>query len=277
MATRPTIKHKVRLNRNNLATTTTHPHSATRPTMHHGGSPASATRPAMHHGGSPASALVMDSTIKPIPLNDYIGTANRTGESAYMLNSKHSKGQYGGSIASDLVMSNLGSNAETKPFSNGWQPQASLNSLNTYQPSGGARRKKTKSGYKHTHTRNTPCKSHRKSQRKGLTKMNTHNNKINNKANNKTKKNKKNRNNNRNNKRNNKRNNMKGGASDWITSQYSLGPNNNPEATTAMFSQSAAASRNDYMHPPNLGSAGSGYPMTALEGGNTTQIGAPLV
>ena len=78
-------------------------------------------------------------------------------------------------------------------------------------------------------------------------------------------------------KSNRKNKSMKGGGSDWMTTQYSLGSYNAPEASVGQFSASAAASRSDYMNPPTLGLAGSGSPMTALEGGNVHTIGAPLV
>ena len=73
---------------------------------------------------------------------------------------------------------------------------------------------------------------------------------------------------------------MKGGGSDWISSQYSLGSYNQAEMSAedvGKFSQSAAGSRADYMNPPNLGLAGSGSPMSALEGANVSKAGAPLV
>jgi hypothetical protein len=62
-------------------------------------------------------------------------------------------------------------------------------------------------------------------------------------------------------------------------SQYSLGPNNNPEqpgSWVGQFSRSAATGRNDYMNPSTLGLAGSGYPMSSLEGANVSRIGAPI-
>ena len=70
---------------------------------------------------------------------------------------------------------------------------------------------------------------------------------------------------------------MKGGGSDWMSSQYSLGSYNAAEASVGQFSQSAAASRAEYMNPSTLGLAGSGSPMGALEGANVRSIGSPLV
>ena len=73
---------------------------------------------------------------------------------------------------------------------------------------------------------------------------------------------------------------MSGGGSDWISSQYSLGSYNQAEMSAedvAKFSQSASGSRADYMNPPNLGLAGSGSPMSDLEGANVSKAGAPLV
>ena len=70
---------------------------------------------------------------------------------------------------------------------------------------------------------------------------------------------------------------MRGG-SDWISSQYSLGSANAPEQSSnylSQFSHSPAGSRDMYMNPPNLGSAGSGGTMSNLEGAGVSKVGAP--
>ena len=58
---------------------------------------------------------------------------------------------------------------------------------------------------------------------------------------------------------------QRGGGSDWITSQYSGGPIN---------VASGAKSNPNAVNPPNLGSAGSGAPMSFSPGSST--YGAPL-
>jgi hypothetical protein len=126
-----------------------------------------------------------------------------------------------------------------------------MNSLNLYQTTGGARKRNSK-GRKQSHKKSSKHASQ------------TRNNKKNKNKNNKRSR------------RNNKSHSQRGGASDWITSQYSLGPNNYPEGSTSMFSHSTATSRNDYMNPSSLGLAGSGYPMGSLEGANVRSVGAPI-
>lgn len=150
-----------------------------------------------------------------------------------------SKVMKGGSDASDLVMSQLASDAKTEVRGNSEWPaiKADMNSLNLYQTTGGSRRKSKKSKKSKSH------KSRKSHHRRNKNKSKHH----------------------------------RGGGSDWIMSQYSQGPINNPEASTSGFSQSMAASRAELMNPPNLGSAGSGAPMTAVEGGNVRHVGAPLL
>jgi len=73
---------------------------------------------------------------------------------------------------------------------------------------------------------------------------------------------------------------MRGGyGSAWIASQYSQGPINNQEMSASavgQFSQSQATPQSILNNPPNMGLAGSGYPMTELEGANVKTTGAPL-
>ena len=212
-------------------------------------------------GGSPASSIVMsDCTKNPPVMNDYIG-ADRIRDSWYnsSLSALEPKcgGQAGGSLASNLVMEQLTQKPKTKPFDPAWSPKGDINSLNLYETTGGARRRrktrrashKNKKASRRSRSRNTK----RKSKRNTLltnTKRNTHTTQQ-----------------------------QRGGASDWMMSQYSLGPNNNPEQPGSMvgqFSQSAAAGRNDYMNPSTMGLAGSGYPMGSLEGANIGRVGAPI-
>ena len=208
-------------------------------------------------GGSPASSIVMsDATMNPPVMNDYAGP-DRIRDSWYdpSLSALEPKcgGQKGGSLASDLVMEQLTQKPKTEPFDPAWSPKGDMNSLNLYETTGGARRRKT-----------------RRSSRK----------------NNKSSRRSRSRNNNskRKSKRNSKKNNnakrvQRGGASDWIMSQYSLGPINNPEQpgnVVGQFSLSGATSQNELMNPRTMGLAGSGYPMGSLEGANVSHVGAPI-
>lgn len=203
-------------------------------------------------GGSPASNIVMQDLANPAVMNDYV-VSDRIRDPGYdnsLASLEPRCSQKGGSPASSLVMENLTDVAETKPYAEGWKVKGDLNSLNLYQTTGGSRR--------HRNKRNNNSK---------------HNNKNNS--------NKNNRRNTRNNKRknNNKRRTQRGGASDWISSQYSLGNINAPEMSASavgVFSQSGATARSELMNPSTMGLAGSGYPMGSLEGANVRQVGAPL-
>ncbi len=61
-----------------------------------------------------------------------------------------------------------------------------------------------------------------------------------------------------------------------MSSQYSLGNINAPHSgLSGNFTESGIPSHNSLMNPPNMGLAGSGSPMTALEGGTQSRVGAP--
>lgn len=204
-------------------------------------------------GGSPASTLVMQDTMNPPVMNDYV-TSPRIRESWYddsLASLEPRCGQMGGSLASDLVMEQLEGVPQTKAYPNGWQVKGDMNSLNLYETTGGSRNRRSK------RSKNSKGKEAHKKSKKNNTR---------------SRKNK----NSKRSRRNNRTRSQRGGASDWIMSQYSLGPNNNPEASTSMFSQSTATPRSDYMNPSTMGLAGSGYPMGALEGANVRSVGAPL-
>ena len=196
-------------------------------------------------GGSPASNLVHEALMaSPHVKNDFV-TSPRIREGPMK----------GGSTASDMVMTHLNTNAKTNSFLNDKPIEGDMNSLNLYQPSGGARKSKGKS--RKSKSRKSKGKA-RKS--KGKTRKS--------KGKGKGRKSK------------GKSRKMSGGGSDWISSQYSLGSYNQAEMSAedvAKFSQSAAGSRADYMNPPTLGLAGSGSPMSDLEGANVSKAGAPLV
>ena len=192
-------------------------------------------------GGSPASNLVNEAVkAHPHVKNDFV-TSPRIREGPMK----------GGSKASDMVMSHLNAHAKTNSFVDSKPIKGNMDSLNLYQPSGGSRKSKGKSRKSKGKSRKSKGKS-RKSKGKSR------------KSKGKSRRVRK----------------MKGGGSDWISSQYSLGPYNQAEMSAedvGKFSQSAAGSRTDYMNPPNLGLAGSGSPMSSLEGANVTKAGAPLV
>jgi len=202
-------------------------------------------------GGSPASSLVMASYDSPPVMNDYVvdpripdGSGNDIGGC-----------KFGGGTASDMVMSQLTDIPKTVDYPEGYKPAGNINSLNLYAPIGGAKKNK-RSNKKYS------------------------NKKRNKKRSNKKKNSKKSSNNRSNKSRRNKHYAMKGGhASDWISSQYSLGSvnGNSMNDNTTDFSNSQGVSRDVLMNPPTLGLAGSGYPMGNLEGANVSSIGAPLV
>lgn len=157
--------------------------------------------------------------------------------------------QHGGSPASDMVGAQINQKALTDVVPEACPLKGNMNSLNLYQPTGGARRSHRKS---HRKSKRSHSKSHRKSHSKS---KRSH----------------------RKSHRNNKKT-MRGGGSDWIMSQYSQGNINAPETDMwKQFSASAPSGRNDLMNPPTLGLAGSGAPMSGLEGANVRTVGSPLV
>ena len=209
----------------------------------------------MQRGGSEASNLVMDALASPV-MNDYVSDPRIRDTPSC---------QDGGSTAFDMVTSQLTDLAKKSAYKDGDNVQADINSLKLYAPSGGFRKNK--------------MHKHRNSKRRST----KHNNKRNTKSGKMNKSNK--RNNKRNNKKNSKKNNskknnynMKGGSA-WIASQYSLGNINASGMSSDIgnFSESQGVSRDILMNPPTMGLAGSGSPMTGLEGGNVTTVGAPLV
>ena len=190
------------------------------------------------NGGSPAYDLVMEATTQPPVTNDY-----------FPRTSDNSGCQTGGSAASDMVMSNLNENAKTVPYPEGFNVKGDINSLNTYEISGG--RRSNKKHKKHMSKKHMSKKHMSKKHKNSKT-----------------------------NKKNNHHhlNNMKGGSA-WIASQYSLGNINSAGMNTGTndFSSSQGVSRDILMNPPTLGLAGSGYAMGKLEGANVNYVGAPLV
>jgi len=233
-------------------------------------------------GGSPASTLVMQDTVNPPVMNDYV-TSPRIREPSYdnSLGAIASSGsQMGGGIASDLVMENLTSVPETKMYPESFKVKGDMNSLNLYQTTGGARRKhRSRKHRSHKNkSRKNKSRSHkRRSQRGGGSCGTTERRPQSGGGSCGTTE-----------RRpqsgggscgTTERRPQSGGASAWLASQYSLGPMNNPEMSASavgQFSQSMATSRDILMNPPNLGLAGSGSAISPLEGANVRHVGSPL-
>jgi hypothetical protein len=190
-------------------------------------------------GGSIASDIVMGYSNSPPVMNDYANGRNIR-DSWYddSLGAVDATCQKGGSPASDLVMEKLGNAVHTVDYVPEDKIKGDMNSLNLYQTTGGSRRRSRRDrNRKSKSKRNSKKRDHRK--RRSSKRSN----------------------------RNERRRSQRGGhASDWITSQYSLGPINNPSG----FDK-------DLYNPPTLGLAGSGSPMGDLEGANVKHVGAPLV
>ena len=171
----------------------------------------------------------------------------------------------GGSKASDMVMAHLNADAKTNSFVGSKHIKGNMDSLNLYQPSGGSRKSKGKSRKSKGKSRKSKGKSRKTKGKSRKSKGKSR------KSKGKSRKSKG---------KSRRVRKMKGGGSDWISSQYSLGSYNQAEMSAedvGKFSQSAAGSRADYMNPPTLGLAGSGSPMSALEGANVSKAGAPLI
>ena len=201
-----------------------------------------------HRGGSYASDLVMSAANGPAVMDDYVTNPRvRNGPNADNIGLEGSyMGQCGGSDAYDMTMKNLDDMAKTNKYAEGWKVQGDMNSLNTYQPSGGKRN----------------SKNHKSKNRKSKNHKSRNTNKRNNKSNKRSNKSKSNKSNKSNRNRNRNRV-VKGGASDYMASYYSL--NNN------------IARPNIAWDPPTRDLAGSGAPMSMLEGANVSHRGSPLV
>jgi len=202
-------------------------------------------------GGSPASDLVMQASAAAPLMNDPLLMDDNArcqmgggpgGDETETPKLTYTGPPRGGGQASDMVNSLMTNDAQTVGYPEGFNVKGNMNSLNLYAPSGGARKRKSK-GKKSRKSHKSKSKSRKSKSRKSHSRK-TH---------------------------------VMRGGSDWISSQYSLGPSNNPEAGVGDFSSSQAGSRSDYMNPPNLGLAGSGHPMGELEGGNVRMTGSPLV
>jgi len=188
----------------------------------------------MMKGGSIASDIVMGYSNSPPVMNDYANGRNIR-ESWYddSLGAVDVACQKGGSPVSNLVMNSLGDQARTVDYVPEDKIKGDMASLNLYQTTGGARRRRKSN-------RNSK-KNNKRRDRKHRSSKRSH--------------------------RNERRRSQRGGhASDWIMSQYSQGPINNPSG----FDK-------DLWNPPTLGLAGSGSAMGDLEGANVKHVGSPLV
>ena len=197
-----------------------------------------------HRGGSYASKIVMDASKGPAVMNDFVADPRvRDGPNADYMNLGISTGnQTGGSAASDMTMENLSDIATTDKYVEGWKVSGDINSLNTYQPSGGKRNLKSRKS-KSRKSKSRKSKSRKSKSRKSKSRKSKS-------------KNNKNRNHNHNHV-------IKGGSSDYMASYYSLDSN--------------IARPNFAWDPPTRDSAGSGSSMGPLEGANVSHMGAPLV
>lgn len=199
-------------------------------------------------GGSQASDLVNKAANSPAVIDDFV-VSPRVRDGPNADNLMH---QMGGSESSGSVMSLLADNAKTQSPPEGYNVKGNINSLKLYETTGGSRKSK-----RHGSKKNGSKRRGNKHSNKNKKGKNSKNNKIYNK--NLQKSNEYN---------NSKYKNMiKGGGSDFSQTFYSQGPINN-------------MSSKDYptlFNPPNLGSAGSGAKMGALEGAGVNITGSPLV
>ena len=212
-----------------------------------------------HRGGSYASDLVMAASKGPVVMDDYVASPRiRNGPNADHIGlDMISRGQEGGSAASNMTMKNLDDIATTNKYTNGWKVTGDINSLNTYQPSGGERKSKNSKSNKHKHNH----KSKNSKSNKHNHKSKNSNNKY---KNNNTKSSKRNKNSNHNHNQNKNKNRIvKGGASDYMASYYSLDSN--------------IKRPNFAWDPPTRDLAGSGAAMGSNEGANVSRVGSPLV
>ncbi len=232
-------------------------------------------------GGSPASKLVMRDSELPTVMNDYV-TSPRIREKSY----DNTLPQFGGSPAYDLVMSNLTSEQKAQQYPDDLKVKGDINSLNLYQTTGGAHKRKNKG--KNKAQKNRQSSKNRKSSnsnsnsRKSRNSSNSRkssmssNSRSNSRSNSSRKSRSKSRKNNKSHNNSNSKRVQRGGMSAWMSSQYSLGNINAPHSgLSGNFTESSIPSHNSLMNPPNMGLAGSGSPMTALEGGTQSRVGAP--
>lgn len=157
-------------------------------------------------------------------------------------------GQCGGSKASDMVTSNLNAKAETFGYAAGMKVNGDINSINNYQPVGGSRRRRSRKGKKSRKSKTRKSKKHGGKSHKSSNKR-----------------------------KSGSRRNMRGGGSDWWSTQMSYGNINAAGQDPSAFTNEKSPSQHDLMNPSTRDLAGSGAPMGNLEGAGVTRVGAPLV
>lgn len=190
------------------------------------------------HGGSPAYNLTMKDNAAVAPMNDYV-VSDRIRDGTYdvSLGALEPKCQQGGSLSSNIVMEQLKTEALTDIRGNEWPLEKG--DINSLKLY------QTTGGSRHRKTKTRKNhKSHKKSHNKSHRKNKSKNSRS-----------------------HKKRHNQRGGmASDIITTLYSQGPINNPSGYNK-----------DLMYPDSMPLAGSGAPITGLDGANVKHVGAPLV
>ena len=192
-----------------------------------GGSPASDLVNAAANGKPVKNDYVSDPRVREGPNADYIGMSTRS--------------QLGGSAAYDMTMENLTNSSKTNKYADGWKVKGDMKSLKTYNPSGGKRNNKHKSNkHKSNKHKSNKSKSNKRNRKYKRSNRNTNNN--NNTNHNRV---------------------VSGGASDYMSSYYSLDSN--------------VARPNIAWDPPTRDIAGSGAAMSSNEGANVYRVGAPLV
>ena len=220
-----------------------------------------------HRGGSYASDLVMAASKGPVVMNDYVTNPRvRDGPNADFIGLEYSKcGQCGGSAASSMTMENLNNIATTNKYAEGWKVAGDINSLNTYQPSGGKRKtKNSKSNKPQKSNSNSNSRTNNRSNSRSSSKSNRKSNSKSNNNKSKSKRSKRNENSNNNQNQNqNRSHHVKGGASAYMADFYAI-DSNRPQP-------------NAMWNPPSMPKAGSGAPMVDSEGANMIHVGSPLV
>ena len=228
-------------------------------------------------GGSPQSNIVMSETSMR-PMSDYV-TSPRIRVKGYdnslssVLSSQ--RPQMGGSPASDLVMANLTNtpNTNNKSMFNESLVKGDINSLKLYNTTGGMvnimattdgnpcnctcgkcsnKHNNNKTGKTGKSSKNCKCDCKKCNCNCMCKHCNTNQSKRTTKL-------------------------QSGGVSDWMSSQYSLGNINSANSgLSGNFTSQGIPSRNELMNPSSMGLAGSGFPMSSLEGANVSRNGAPF-
>ena len=213
-------------------------------------------------GGSPASNLVMRESLLNPPMHDYV-TSPRIRGNGY--DGSNIVQQNGGSPASDLVMSQLSDVSRSLPSSPHYQSDTktagNLDSLKLYKTTGGNRILKSKNKINSNSNKNR--NSNKRSSNSNKSSKSSNSNKRSSNSNKRSKSRNSNKNSKSRNSNNRKTRKSKylhiGGASDWMSTQYSLGSINAQDSDlTRSFTKTRAPSHSELMTPSTRGLAGSG-------------------